>query len=84
MKGKIRKLHPKGWGFITSPELKFRRIFFHWQFLVNDTVKFENLKLNMHVEFELADLGNDNYRAMKVRVIEHSGDKLNDVQGTVQ
>lgn len=70
-KGKITRVDlDKGYGFISSPNVKFRRIFFHWEYLVQDTLKFEKLTRGMKVEFELVDKGDENYHAMKVRVVE--------------
>lgn len=74
--GKIVKLSEDGWGFITSKDLKFTRIFFHWSSLVQDTVKFTELKVGMNVEFisQLVEPTEERprqkgYRAIKICVI---------------
>lgn len=74
--GKIVKLSEDGWGFITSKDLKFTRIFFHWSSLVQDTIKFTELKVGMNVEFisQLVEPTEERpkqkgYRAIKICVI---------------
>jgi len=75
IKGKIIKVHPSGYGFIISDEIKFVKFFFHWTGLSQNT-KFPELKPGMKVEFvpinldELRD-GNINRgpRAIKIEVI---------------
>lgn len=58
----------EGYGFITSEEVPFTRIFFHWQGLLQDTLKFLELEKGMKVEFTptIVD-GKD--RAIKVKVV---------------
>lgn len=51
IKGRIVKLSEDGWGFITSKDQKFTRIFFHWSSLIQSTLKFTELKVGMDVEF---------------------------------
>mgnify|MGYP001576715603 CR=1 FL=1 len=59
----------KGYGFITSEQLPFERIYFHWTGLRQDTLRFPDLRKRMQVEFQLqhADRG---YRAIKIKVKE--------------
>ena len=40
VQGKIIKVSDEGWGFISSKDIKFTRIFFHWTSLKQDTLKF--------------------------------------------
>ena len=40
LKGKIYYLSDKGFGFISSMEIPYTRIFFHWKGLIEDTKKF--------------------------------------------
>ena len=67
--GRVIKVSSKGWGFISSREIEFTRIFFHWTALRQDTVKFPELKTGMHVEFTPLEIPDKGYRAVHVRVI---------------
>ena len=58
-----------GYGFISSPELPFERIFFHWSGLRQDTLRFPDLKKRMKVEFQLQNNEDDGYRAIKISVL---------------
>lgn len=69
IKGKILLINEEGWGFIISKEIPFRRIFFHWTFLENDTKKFEELDEGMEVEFKPLELPQKGWRAIKLRVV---------------
>lgn len=66
--GKIIKVSDEGWGFISSKEIKFTRIFFHWTSLKQDTKKFQELKNGMKVEFTPVEVENKGWRAIKIRV----------------
>jgi cold shock CspA family protein len=60
-----------GYGFITSPDLPYERIFFHWSGLSQDTLRFPALKKRMKVEFTLQiDEDNQGYRAIKIKVLD--------------
>lgn len=71
--GKIIKLDQSeekgGWGFISSKELKFTRIFFHWTSLKQDTLKFPDLRNGMKVEFTPVEVDSKGWRAIKIRVL---------------
>jgi len=67
--GKIIKVDEDGWGFITSKDIKFTRIFFHWTSLRQDTLKFTDLKVGMKVEFTPVEVQDKGYRAIKIKVI---------------
>ena len=69
MTGKIIKLSKDGWGFISTKEIKFTRIFFHWTSLVQDTKNFQELKLGMNVEFTPNQEEHRGWRAFKVKVL---------------
>lgn len=70
VQGKIIKIsEDEGWGFITSKEIKFTRIFFHWTSLKQDTLKFQDLKNQMKVEFTPVEVEGKGWRAIKIRVI---------------
>lgn len=73
MTGKITKLDlgdKGGWGFISSKQKKFTRIFFHWSALTQDTLNFVELKKGMEVEFTPVEVPEKGWRAIRVRVIE--------------
>lgn len=68
--GKIIKISRDGWGFISSKDIKFTRIFFHWTSLRQDTKKFQELKTGMKVTFIPVEVVDKGYRAIKIKVIE--------------
>lgn len=68
-KGKIIKVSEDGWGFISSKEIKFTRIFFHWTSLKQDTLKFGDLKNGMLVEFTPVEVQDKGWRAIKIKVL---------------
>lgn len=72
VKGKIIKVSDDGWGFISSKEIKFTRIFFHWTSLKQDTVKFQDLKNGMKVEFTPVEVADKGWRAIKIRVLKEN------------
>ena len=69
-RGKIIKVSEDGWGFISSKEIKFTRIFFHWTSLKQDTLKFQDLKNGMKVEFTPVEVTDKGWRAIKIRVLK--------------
>ena len=69
IRGKIIKLSEQGWGFISSTELKFTRIFFHWSGLNQNTLKFPELKVGMMVEFIPIQYKEQGWRAIKINVV---------------
>lgn len=50
-RGKITMVHPKGYGFIISPDIPFTKFFFHWTALSTNTLNFKEVKAGMEVEF---------------------------------
>ena len=68
--GKVIKVDDKGWGFISSKEIKFTRIFFHWTSLRQDTLNFKQLKNGMKVEFVPVEMEGKGFRAIKIKVLE--------------
>lgn len=70
IRGKIIKVSEDGWGFISSKEIKFTRIFFHWTSLKQDTLKFTELKNGMKVEFTPIEVTEKGWRAIKIRVVK--------------
>lgn len=78
IEGKIIHLGTGGWGFITSEELPYTRLFFHWTTLEGDTLRFPDLKKGMRVRFVPQVREDGTYRALKIRVVESSIPKLPD------
>jgi cold shock CspA family protein len=76
--GKIITISKNGWGFISSKEIQFTRIFFHWTALRQDTIPFLELKIGMRVEFTPIQIEGRGYRAIHVRVIEEDRKKENE------
>lgn len=71
LKGKIIKVDmERGYGFITSKEVPFTRIFFHWTSLLQDTKNFAELSKNMDVEFTKQELMDEETKQKKIRAIK--------------
>lgn len=76
VEGKITKLHKDGWGFITSREVPFTRIFFHWTALRPETRKFPELRKGDKVTFtpiewvDRVTSENKGTRAIKIKVVD--------------
>lgn len=69
--GRIIKVSKKaGWGFISSKDIEFTRIFFHWTSLIQGTLPFLQLRTGMFVEFTPIQIEGRGYRAIRVKVIE--------------
>jgi len=66
--GKIIKVSKDGYGFISSKDIPFTRIFFHWSALRPDTKKFTDLKTGMKVSFVAFTTEDKGYRAIKIKV----------------
>jgi cold shock CspA family protein len=73
--GKIIKVSKTGWGFISSKEIEFTRIFFHWTSLTQDTITFPELRTGMLVEFSPLQIQGRGWRANHVKVIKSDKDK---------
>ena len=67
--GKIIKVSEGGWGFISSKEIKFTRIFFHWTSLLQNTKKFQDLKNGDRVEFTPMEVEGKGTRAIRIKVL---------------
>jgi len=76
--GRIIKVSKQGWGFISSREIEFTRIFFHWTSLRQDTIPFLELKTGMMVEFTPLKIEGKGHRAIHIRVIEKKKEEPND------
>ncbi len=72
-RGKIFKILPKGYGFITSKEIPFTRIFFHWSALLPNTLNFAELKEGMQVEFTPITVHDKGTRAIRIAVVQKEG-----------
>lgn len=68
--GRIIKISKDGWGFISSKEIEFTRIFFHWTALQQNTLGFKELKTGMWVEFTPTQVTGKGFRAVHVKVID--------------
>ncbi len=68
IEGKIIKVSKDGYGFISSKDIPFTRIFMHWTSLTSDTLKFTELRSGMKVSFVSHEVENKGFRAIKVRV----------------
>lgn len=75
--GRIIKLSKAGWGFISSRDVEFTRIFFHWTALVQDTMSFPQLRTGMTVEFTPVQIPGKGWRAVHIKVVEK--DKSNGI-----
>lgn len=69
VEGKLIHVSKDGYGFITSQDIPFERIFFHWTGLDGDTLKFPDLKKGMKVMFKPQRMADKGYRAIKIHVI---------------
>jgi cold shock CspA family protein len=67
-KGKIFKKSYKGFGFITSEEIPFEKIFFHWTALAN--CKFTNIKEKQVVTFNAFEVPDKGWQAINIRMEE--------------
>ena len=56
-----------GYGFITTPEIPFIRIFFHWSAL-DPTIKFKELEKGQVVSFQTKEFPDKGLRAIKIRL----------------
>jgi len=77
--GKIIYLSEDGWGFLTSKEIPFTRIFFHWTSLVQETLHFTELTKGMEVEFTPIETDEKGYKAIKIHVLESDSEEIKDV-----
>lgn len=68
--GKIIKLSPGGWGFLSTKEIKFTRIFFHWTALEQNTLNFTELKMGMNLSFKPIKLVDKGWRAIQIHVVD--------------
>lgn len=67
--GTIIHLAPTGFGFISSHDIEFTRIFFHWSALKSDTLNYKELEEGMKVEFTPYKHPIKGWRAIKIKVL---------------
>jgi cold shock CspA family protein len=77
--GRIIKISKDGWGFISSKDIEFTRIFFHWTALQQNTLGFKELKTGMWVEFTPTQVMGKGVRAVHVRVVDKKEEKTDEV-----
>lgn len=70
LRGKIIKVSKAGYGFITSIDIPFTRIFFHWSALDPKTKKFTELRSGMKVSFVPFITTEKGHRAIKIIIEE--------------
>lgn len=73
--GRIIKVSKQGWGFISSKQIEFTRIFFHWTALQQNTTPFLQLRTGMWAEFTPMEIPGKGWRAVHVRIIEREKEK---------
>jgi cold shock CspA family protein len=69
IEGKIIGLKPGGYGFISTLEIPFERIFFHWTGLKQETKRFMQLNVNDKVKFTPVKNEIRGWRAVNIEVI---------------
>lgn len=77
--GRIIKVSEKGWGFISSKDIEFTKIFFHWTELIQKTLPFRELKVGMIVEFKPIKVPMKGWRAVHIRVLEEENKNVPEV-----
>jgi cold shock CspA family protein len=75
VRGKIIHLSPTGWGFISTPELPFTRIFFHWTSL-SPRDHFTDLRKGMEIEFTPKDYQDKGIRAIRTEVVKNEPERI--------
>lgn len=74
VQGKITRVDPRGFGFITSIDIPYTRIFFHWSGLLQTTRNFKDLEKGLRVEFNPFLIKGKGYRALKIEVVDDNGE----------
>lgn len=67
--GRIIKLSKTGYGFISSKDIPFTRVFFHWTSLKQNTLNFADLELGQNVEFTPKKVEGKGVRAIRIEVL---------------
>lgn len=74
--GKIIKVSSKGFGFISTQDVPFTRIFFHWTALRNDTLKFTDIRAGMKVTALAFEVEGKGWRAIKIKILEEESQSV--------
>ncbi len=86
--GKVIKVSPKGFGFISSKDIAFTRIFFHWTSLRQDTLNFKDVHVGQMVEFTPRVVEGKGTRAIKIKVlpevVELTTEEIADAEATTE
>jgi cold shock CspA family protein len=75
--GTIIHTSPDGYGFITTPEIPFTRIFFHWGAL-DHRIKFLDLSKGQAVTFQVKEYPDKGLRAIKIQLVGDSNESKSD------
>ena len=81
--GRIIKVSKDGWGFISSRDIEFTRIFFHWTALRQDSIPFKELRTGMWVEFTPTQVPGKGYRAVHVKTIDKERERIDETTVSV-
>lgn len=80
IEGKIIHLDEEGWGFFSSDEVKYERIFFHWSALSKGERNFKFLERGMRCTFDCVYIKasqdgqpDKGWRALKIKVTDDDG-----------
>lgn len=80
IEGKIIHLDEEGWGFFSSDEVKYERIFFHWSALSKGERNFKFLERGMRCTFDCVYIKSSQdgqldkgWRALKIKVTDDGG-----------
>lgn len=60
-----------GYGFIVSKDVPWTRIYFHWSGLLQQTCHFSELKKGDELEFQLIEIPEKGWRAIRIDVFEN-------------
>ena len=72
VRGKITRVDTRGFGFISSLDIPYTRIFFHWSGLLQSTRNFKDLDKGLTVEFNPFLIEGKGYRALKIEVVDEA------------
>lgn len=70
IEGKVIVVNKRGFGFISSKEVPYTRIYFHWTNLIPQTINFSEIKRNDPVDFVLEKKNDGTYKAIKIDILE--------------
>jgi cold shock CspA family protein len=67
--GKVIYVSDKGWGFVTTRDIPFTKIFFHWTFIDKDQKNFTEWKKGDKVEFYTRSVEGMGLQAINIKQI---------------